>query len=272
MTPRDIQRLLTAGGYYAGGIDGRADSAAYLTAVDRILRANVGALRPGHERWSAARRGVAAGQLVLAASGHAPGQIDGLAGVNTAEALAAYDHATASGRTEVVPRRPAADYTPVRGAFPRQKDCPTFYGKPGPAVVAQLVKVQLPFPFRIDWALSQKVSTFSLHARCADSARSALARIASHYGETEMRKLGLDRFAGSYNHRKMRGGTSWSMHAYGCAIDFYAGPNGLRVPAPEALFSGKVYAPFFDIWEEHGWTSLGRTINRDWMHVQAASL
>ena len=67
MTPRDIQRLLTAGGYYAGGIDGRADSAAYLTAVDRILRANVGALRPGHERWSAARRGVAAGQLVRVA-------------------------------------------------------------------------------------------------------------------------------------------------------------------------------------------------------------
>lgn len=272
MTPRDIQRLLTAGGYYRGGIDGQAESPAYLTAIDRILKNNTAKLQPGHERWSAARRGVAAGQLVLDAAGYAPGDIDGLVGVNTREALAAFDHAQAAGRPETVVRRPEPGYTPVRGSFPRQKDCAAFYGAPGPKVAAQLVRAKFPHPFRIDYALGQKVTTFSIHKKCAESAEAALAEIARHYGEARMRELGLDRFAGSYNHRKMRGGTSWSMHAYGCAMDFYAEPNGLRTPAPQALFSGKPYVRFFDIWEAHGWTSLGRAINRDWMHVQAASL
>ena len=62
------------------------------------------------------------------------------------------------------------------------------------------------------------------------------------------------------------------MHAYGCAIDHYAAPNGLTTRAPQALFSGKDYVEFFDIWESFGWVSLGRAIGRDWMHIQAARL
>lgn len=112
----------------------------------------------------------------------------------------------------------------------------------------------------------------TIHEKCADSAERALREIAKNYTLPTLQRLGLDRFAGSYNHRKMRGGDSWSMHAYGCAIDFYAAPNGLRTPCPTALFCGEEYKTFFDIWEAEGWTSLGRAINRDWMHIQAARL
>ena len=39
------------------------------------------------------------------------------------------------------------------------------------------------------------------------------------YGEDDLRRLGLDRNAGTYAHRRMRGSSAWSMHAYGKAID-----------------------------------------------------
>jgi hypothetical protein len=99
-----------------------------------------------------------------------------------------------------------------------------------------------------------------------------MTKALQHYGYPKIQELGLNRFAGSYNHRKMRGGSSWSMHAYGCAIDFYAEPNGLRTRCPDALFCGQDYIAWFDIWESVGWTSLGRAIGRDWMHIQAASM
>lgn len=271
MDAKSVQRLLAAANYYAGGIDGDVGPKT-LKAIDAILKANVAKLAAGHERWKAPRRLIAAGQLVLDAMGYEPGAIDGLAGNNTREALAAYDFYLANGKREIVTRKPIKGYEPVKSKFPRQKECATFYGKPGKAVADQLVMIDLPMKFRIDYALGQTVSRISIHKKCLSSAKSAIDAIVSHYGEEDMRALGLDRFAGSYNHRKMRGGSSWSMHAYGCALDFYAGPNGLRVKAPDALFSGAAYVKFFDIWEDHGWTSLGRAIGRDWMHVQAASL
>jgi hypothetical protein len=125
---------------------------------------------------------------------------------------------------------------------------------------------------RLDYDMSTVVTRIRLHEECALSAKEALTEIYFSYGEDDLVRLGLNRLAGGYMHRRMRGGSAWSMHAYGCAIDFFAGPNGLTTRCPTALFCGREYVKFFDIWEKHGWVSLGREIGRDWMHVQAARL
>lgn len=272
MKNTDIQRLLAAAGYYNGGIDGDLGNKS-LKAIANILDRHRGMATSNPDRWSAKRRAIGAAQLVLHYAGYEPGAIDGYAGVNTVEALRAYDYEKATGKREEIDRTPPAHHRPVKSAFPAQSGCNSFYGVPGSReLISQLAMFTLPLPMRIDWNLSQRVTRVQLHKKCGDSAMAAEAEVVRHYGEKEWRRLGLDRNAGTYNHRKMRGGTSWSMHAYGCAWDRYAAPNGLRVRSPQALFSGEAYVAFFNIWEAHGWTSLGREIDRDWMHIQAASL
>ena len=85
-------------------------------------------------------------------------------------------------------------------------------------------------------------------------------------------KLRLDRWGGCLNVRKMRGGSSWSMHAWGIAIDFDPDRNQLKWGRDRAVFARPDYDAWWRCWEDEGWTSLGRTKNYDWMHVQAARL
>ncbi|MCA1748660.1 MAG: M15 family metallopeptidase [Sphingomonadales bacterium] len=70
----------------------------------------------------------------------------------------------------------------------------------------------------------------------------------------------------------MRGGSSWSMHSWGIAIDFDPANNQLRWGRDRARMAKPAYAPFLNAWESEGWISLGRERNFDWMHVQAARL
>jgi hypothetical protein len=269
MTPSDLQRLLAAAGYYTGAIDGDIGTKS-LAAIDAILTTHAAECTTDPSAWSAKRRQIGAGQLVLKHAQCDPGVVDGYAGNQTIGALLAWNHRQTYGRDLELDRTrtgPAID-----SDFPKQSQCSTYYGNPGPAVERKLVLVDLPFAMRLDWNLPKKVTRVQLHTRCADSAREAMKEILRKYGNDELRRLGLDRHAGTYNHRRMRGGTAWSMHAYGCAWDFHAAPNGLTTRCPQALFCGREYRKFFDIWEAHGWVSLGRAIGRDWMHVQAARL
>ncbi|TYT26158.1 M15 family metallopeptidase [Luteimonas viscosa] len=269
MTPTDLQRLLAAAGHYTGAIDGEIGPKS-LAAIDAILTAHAAECTSDPARWSARRRSAGAAQLALRHAGCDPGVIDGYAGNQTTGALLQWNHRQAYGRDLVLDTTrtgPAVD-----SGFPKQSGCNGYYGAPGPAVERQLVMVDLPFPMRLDWNLSRRVTRVQLHARCAESALAAMKEILRKYGLDELRRLGLDRNAGTYNPRRMRGGSAWSMHAYGCAWDFFAGPNGLTTRCPQALFCGREYRKFFDIWEAHGWISLGRAIGRDWMHVQAARL
>ena len=271
MTPYDVQALLLAAKYYDGGVDGVVGPKT-LTAVEKLLKARVKDVEGNANSWSQSRRLVAAGQLVLKYAGYAPGPIDGYVGPNTTDALRLWAYKAITGKEEKIPQNKLPGYAPPT-LFPKQSECAKFYGAPGSKVLLNQLKMyDLPVPMRIDWNLAQKTSRVKLHSKCGDSAILAIREVVKHYGETQWRKLGLDRNAGTYLHRKMRGGTSWSMHAYGCAWDFYAEPNGLTTRCPQALFCKEEYVAFFNIWEAHGWVPLGRAIGRDFMHVQAARL
>lgn len=265
------QRLLASKGLYTGAIDG-VWGIATSTAIERLNWPKYTlASTSGKLGFSGRRLWAAAAQVILTEQGYEPGKIDGYWGHNSQNAYMAWATKQVTGKPLVIDRTPAPSYQPKITAFPRQRDCATFYGTPGAEVADQLVWINT-YPMVIDWNTKQSISRIKVHKKCADSAEAVFAEVSKQYGADEIRKLGLHRFAGSYNHRRMRGGTAWSMHAYGCAIDFYAQPNGLTARCPQALFCRPEYKTFFDIWEAHGWTSLGRAIGRDWMHVQAASL
>lgn len=277
--PKDgIQRLLTASGYYKGRVDGDWGPET-LEAARKITVRHPDKIVGKIEGWASDRIIIAAAQLVLLFTGNEPGGIDGLWGHNSQNAFNNWLSMQSSGTPIEVPRYKVDPPPVIKYGFPRQAECPTYYGTPGlpgtsydKAMQARLTKIKLPFTFRLDYDLSQPVTSIRVHQKCAESAEQAYDRIFQHYGKDKMVALGLDRFAGSYNPRKMRGGSNWSMHAFGCAIDTYAEPNGLMDRKPKALFSRPEYDAWFNIWQEFGWVPLGRAIDRDYMHVQAARL
>ena len=197
--------------------------------------------------------------------------MDGWYGHNTAEALTAWlsDRAGVSASVGRVPQaaRPDPDH------LPRQSECPEFYGRPGSAEIERrMTYAVLPFDVRLDWNLAQTTRRLRVHELCAPSLVEAMTAVADVYGIARMRELGIDRYAGGFNPRRMRGGTSWSMHAYGCATDWFAAPNALRTRCPRALFCGPDYARFLDIMESHGWLPAIRLWGADAMHFQRARL
>lgn len=267
MDPRHIQMLLASAGYYKGAID--SDLGPLSRAAAQTIERNAGRKLIG---WPWPRRMIAAAQAVLDAQGHEPGLIDGYWGHNTQEALTSWLSAQA-GTVATVVREPIIT-APSPASIPRQADMASFYGTPGPTgtVEKRLAFAEAPLPMRLDWDLDTRVTRLRVHEMCAQPLTKALAEVVRHYGEFQWRRLGLDRFAGGYNPRKMRGSTSWSTHAYGCAVDFYAAPNALRTRCPQALFCGPEYQPFLDIMQAHNWLPAVRLWGADAMHFQMARL
>ncbi|MEL6618140.1 MAG: M15 family peptidase [Pseudomonadota bacterium] len=270
MDPRHIQMLMAATNDYTGGIDGvlGARSQAAFAAIEARHAA---AYTFDPTTTTDARRRVAVAQACLNQLGFDAGAVDGWNGLNTTEALNAFLFRTTNGQDEVIPRVPNANFAPS-GSIPTQAQVQSVYGKPGDQIKSRLKRIELPFKLRIDWNLRQRTNKITVHRDCADGLKAALVAVRNHYGADAMHRLGIDRYAGAYNHRKMRGGNKWSMHAYGCAIDFYAQPNGLRMACPEALFCGAQYKPFLDIMEDHEWLPALRLWGKDAMHFQRARL
>lgn len=270
MDDRTLQMLLAAAKYYTGGIDGIIGPKT-MTALHLVEAKHKAAYTFDPTTTLENRRHTAAIQACLSELGYDPGIIDGWDGVFTREALNAYLFKEVHGTAEQIDRTPLPSAS-TSGAIPRQSDVTSVYGTPGPDIVSKLVYITLPFPLRIDWNLRQKTSRIRVHRLAAPQLEAALIAVHDHYGPARMGELGIDRYAGAYNHRRMRGGSKWSMHAYGCAIDFYAAPNGLRTRCPQALFCSPPYQPFLDIMEAHEWLPAIRLWGADAMHFQRARL
>lgn len=258
---KSLQRFLQSKGLYSGVIDG-----VWGKGSDAAARALLG---PVAASWAPERRIVAVAQTMFEQLGFYTAAIDGLAGPASQAAREKWqDHITFV--------RPSPD--PSAGVtrapqWPLQRDCPAFYGRPGePATGWKIVRLETPYPLYLDWSLTTKVTSIQIHEKCRDSAERAMKVILAHYGLDRIHELGIDQFGGSVAVRKMRNGSSWSMHAYGCALDFDADRNQLRETHSSARFARPEYAAFLDAWEAEGWISLGRARDFDWMHVQAARL
>lgn len=188
--------------------------------------------------------------------------VDGRAGPKTRAALWP---APIAGRDDDPPQ---AEPAHVPAVWPRQADVPAFFG----AVGTRQTMLPLPYPMKIAWDRRVVITRISLHEKVAESAGRVLAKVAATYSPAERMSLGLDLFGGSLNVRPMRGGTRYSMHSWGIAIDIDPDRNQLRWGRDRARLAHPDALPFWQAWEAEGWVSLGRVRNMDWMHVQAARL
>jgi hypothetical protein len=142
----------------------------------------------------------------------------------------------------------------------------SIFGKAGDESNLVTVKVPSNYPLKYD---GRPVKSIRIHKLVADRLEAALNDIINHYGEDiESVAPGACVYDGSYNFRKTRNSSSQSVHSWGIAIDFDAAKNQLNTKAPAARLSQAIYKPFLDILEHHGFLSLGRRSNKDWMHVQ----
>ncbi len=155
-----------------------------------------------------------------------------------------------------------------QSVFPLQKDVPEFYGRVG----LNQDKVDLPYKMKLAWDTSITIKRFSCHEKVVTPMQAIFKDVLDHYGLEEIQRLGLDLFGGCLNVRKMRGGSSYSMHAWGIAVDLDPIRNQLRWNSDKAEFARKEYIPFWEIVEKHGATSLGIERDFDWMHFQFARL
>lgn len=220
-------------------------------------------------------------QSRLTSHGFPVGAIDGKIGPVTLAAIKAFqsanglpvtgqsdDATVAALRTTSTGIAPRPADAGVATRWPLQSGVPAFYGEVG----TNQTQINIPYDMFLAWDKSARVRKMTLHTKVAASALRVLEKTVTLYSAQERAALGLNLFGGSLNVRKMRGGTSWSMHSWGIAIDFDPERNALNTHAPAARLSHADALPFWQAWEAEGWLSLGRARDYDWMHVQAARL
>ncbi len=142
------------------------------------------------------------------------------------------------------------------------------YGKVG----ENQTRVNLPYPHKLSWETNKIINSFTCHEKVHDSLHRVLSRVLDSYGMEEIQRLRLDHWGGCLNVRKKRGGTSYSMHSWGIAIDYDPVRNKLKWGRDRAAFAKPEYATWWRLWEEEGWVGLGMSRNFDWMHIQAAKV
>lgn len=158
-------------------------------------------------------------------------------------------------------------------AWPHQTECDTFYGNPrgrdgraSPKWESEnLIRVQVPFQLYFE---KRPIKNVVIHKKCADSLLRVFASLWHTAGEDQgtVDEWGLSNYAGCYNYRVMRGGSSLSMHAYACAIDLDPDRNGFGDPTPR--FAD--YPWIIEAFEKEGWEWGGSWEDPDGMHFQAA--
>jgi hypothetical protein len=149
-----------------------------------------------------------------------------------------------------------------------QKQLLIKYGVPNKTGEGYLVTIDLPYPMFLNWDTSVYVNKMRCHRLIANQLKAVFTEILAVYGIEKIKKLQLDDFGGCFNYRNMRGGTKRSLHSWGLAIDLDPDRNLLRETSRTARFARPEYKAMIDIFYKHGFVSLGREKNFDWMHFE----
>ena len=144
------------------------------------------------------------------------------------------------------------------------------YGKPNEKGT-YLTSIKLPYPMRLSWDKSTKITKMSCHKLLADKFLLVFTEILCVYGYDKIVELGIDLYGGCFNFRKMRGGNDYSRHSWGIAVDLDPERNLLKETSKTARFARPEYKPMIDIFYKHGFVGLGREKNYDWMHFEIGS-
>lgn len=142
------------------------------------------------------------------------------------------------------------------------------YGKPDDDGSDYLVTIPLPYPMRLSWDTKTLIYKMRCHRLIALKLLNVFNEIQTHYGIVQIQKLGIDLFGGCFSFRKMRGGSDYSRHSWGIAIDLDPARNGLKTPWSRSQFSKPEYKKMIDIFYKHGFINLGKEKNYDSMHFE----
>jgi hypothetical protein len=121
---------------------------------------------------------------------------------------------------------------------------------------------------RLAWDLDTKVNKMRVHKLIKNNFKGVFDDLLAHYGYEKLVELGIDLFGGCFAYRKMRGGSSWSKHSWGIAIDLDPVRNQLHETSRTARFARPEYKPMIDIFYKHGFIGLGTEKNFDFMHFE----
>ena len=141
------------------------------------------------------------------------------------------------------------------------------FGKPNQQG-SYLTTIQLPYPMRLAWDKNTKVKTMRCHRLIAKDFLNVFNELLEVYGYDKLVELGIDLFGGCFNFRAMRGGSDYSRHSWGIAIDLDPERNQLKETSKTARFSRPEYLKMIEIFNKHGFVSLGKEKNYDWMHFE----
>ena len=142
------------------------------------------------------------------------------------------------------------------------------YGSPNENGAGYLVPIILPYPMRLSWDKKVKVTKMVCHKLVANKFLLVFNDLLDHYGYDKIVELGIDLFGGCFSYRKMRGGSEFSRHSWGIAIDLDPERNQLRETKSTARFARPEYKPMINIFYKHGFISLGLEKNYDFMHFE----
>jgi len=145
------------------------------------------------------------------------------------------------------------------------KEIITEFGKPTQQG-SYLTTIKLPYPMRLAWDIKTKVNTMRCHKLVAENFTNVFNELLQVYGLEKIQELGIDLFGGCFSFRSMRGGSDYSRHSWGIAIDLDPLRNQLKTPYLKANFSKKEYSELHRIFEKNGFVNLGKEKGYDAMH------
>lgn len=233
----------------------------YHSSIDGILakgtRNAVDVYKDWSSHWNTERRVIGYVQTIISNSGINIGPIDGRWGPKT---QAGYDKLISGDKSfEIEP-------IPVSGNWPHEdtNSLIEYFGNVG----TNQTIMTLPYPMVLAWDKSKTITKMSCNRKVSSSFEQIFKNTLDFYGMAEIKNLGLDKFGGCLNIRKIRGGNRWSTHSWAVAVDLDPDNNRLRWNKSRARFAKPEYDKFWEFVEEVGGYSLGRNHDFDWMHFQ----